>query len=331
MLARGSSVRFATKHPAPAMGDDHEWLVLKGNRFGRLLGALRVALASDVDVVSIHDPELIPVGLLVRALRRIPVIFDVHEDLPGQVLDKERLPHFMRPLLAALAKVALLAAERTMTLTLAEEGYHRCFRKRHVVLPNYPDVARLPAPAADERFIVYVGDVREVRGALVAVDAVGAMENPLPLVMVGRCADDLRVVLESRARTSKVELSMPGFVPHSEAMKQVARATVGISPLLDIPNYRWSLPTKVLEYVALGVPVIASDLPGTASVIEHFDSVRLVQPGDPAALAAALDHVTSDPEVRKVAKAAVEGVRRQFTWPAARLLEVYGVTAASKR
>jgi glycosyltransferase involved in cell wall biosynthesis len=262
--------------------------------------------------------------LAIRAIRGIPVVFDVHEDLPGQLRNKEWIPLPFRPALAALARLIFLLAESCLTITLAEQGYQRRFRKSHVVLPNYPDIDRLPLPSAiDSRIIVYVGDVREVRGALVAVEAVAQMAEPLPLVLVGRCPPPLAVTLRERASSLGVELSLPGFLPHAEAMAIASQATVGISPLLDIANYRWSLPTKVLEYLALGVPVVASDLPGTAEVVVGLETVQLVPAGDARALAGALDQAVSDPTRRKRAQRASAEVRRRFAWPADRLRAVY--------
>lgn len=325
VLAGQAAVRYATAPPRPSRRDDHEWVPLPDRRPLRVFAALRHALRRDVAFLSLHDPELMPVGLIVRVLRRIPVVFDVHEDLPGQMRDKEWLPRVLRPLAARAATFWLRLAERTLTITLAEDGYHRHLRSRHVVLPNYPDVDRLPAPAPDRRIIVYVGDIREVRGALVAVEAVGAMAHPLPLVMIGRCPEGLRRRLHQRAETLGVDLALPGFLPHAEAMALVAGSTVGLSPLLDVPNYRWSLPTKVLEYLALGVPVVASDLPGTAEVVHGIEAVRLVQPGNHVALAAALDAAVTDPDMRSAAQNRSRELRERFDWPAGRLLETYGL------
>lgn len=323
-LATRARVRYACKEPGPSRQDDHEWLPLRGGRVRRAWEAARASFVGDVDSISFHDPELLPLALLVRLVRRIHVVYDVHEDLPGQLMDKEWAPVPLRAPLAKAAALMLQVAETQLTLTLAEAGYQRRFRRSHPVLPNYPDVQRLPAPSdAHDGTIVYVGDIREVRGAMLTVEAVAEMASPAPLVMVGRCLPALRERLVARARELGVELTLPGFLPHAEAMAIVRRAAVGISPLFDIANYRWSLPTKVLEYLALGVPVVASDLPGTSEVVAGLAGVRLVPPGDSRSLADALSAVLGDPTIRAEARAAAPSVRERFSWPAEDLRAVY--------
>lgn len=323
VLARHARVRYATRTPGPADLDDHQWVALHGGRLRRVLGVAREAWRRDVGMVSLHDPELLPVGLVVRALRRVPVVFDVHEDVPAQIATKPWLPRPVRRPLARAAAWLLRRAERHLVVTLAEPNYARLFRRDHPVLPNYPDVAALPAPAPDGGSIVYLGDVTEPRGASLAVRAVAGLDPPRRLRLVGRCAPDLAARLRALAAELGVDLELPGFLPHPEAMAVTARATVGIAPLADIPNYRDSLPTKTLEYLALGVPVVASDLPGTRKVIGELPGVQLAEPADVHAWTAALQRTCDDPAWREAARGNADAVRARFTWPAEALWAVY--------
>ena len=323
VLAQRFAVRYATPRPAPSDRGDHQWVELPGGRLQRHLAAAAEAFRPDVGLLSVHDPELIPLALTVAAVRRIPVVLDVHEDVPSQLLTKPWLPWALRPLLAAIAVVALHLAERHLTITLAEPGYARLFRHPHPVLPNYPMSGQLPAPAQPAGDVVYVGDVTEARGAIFAVEAAARMRVPHRLRLIGRCAPRLRLRLEALARHRGVELDLPGFLPHREAMRAVAIAEVGLCPLEDQPNYRYSLPTKVLEYLSLGVPVVASDLPGTAAVVAGRPGVQLLAPRDLDGWVAALDRVVTDRSWRADAVLAAADVRMRFRWPGEQLLATY--------
>jgi glycosyltransferase involved in cell wall biosynthesis len=270
-------------------------------------------LTIDTDVIAVHDPELIPAAVLTATSRQIPVVFDLHENLPAQVRTKSSLPGVLRRPLSRLMRAWLKLAERTMDVTLAETGYNTLFGSVRPVFPNYPLEGSLPEVSGRARAgVVYVGDVTRQRGAMTLLEA-GAEADAGPVIYVGRCDPTLRRELLERAAELGVDIELRGWMPYAEAMEVVGAAAVGVSPLHDIPNYRHSLPTKTLEYLAMGTPVIASDLPGTAGVIGELPGVQLVRPGDVTELAGALraDRVALATD----AMAGAANIRRQFTWP----------------
>ena len=287
----------------------------------RWFAALGEMLSGGVDAVSLHDPELIPAGLLVRTLRGKPVVVDVHEDVPAQILTKQRVPAPMREPLSAFSRWWLMLAERYAEVTLAEEGYRKLFSEEHPVFPNYPD-ATLPAGhgADPDGPVVYVGDVQEARGAVDLVEAAGDASVG-EVVFVGRCSPELADRLRITGESGGVIVDVRGWLPYREAMAVAAVASVGVSPLRDEPNYRHSLPTKTLEYLSLGVPVIASDLPGTRAVIGELAGAVLVPPSDRKALARTLAAV--DDELRTAAAEGAAAVRERFQWPAEQVRSYY--------
>ena len=319
-LASAFDVRFATREPGPSRSGDHEWVRLPGGRARRWLGALRQMLQRDIDVVSLHDPELIPAGLLARLIRQVPVVVDVHEDVPGQILTKEWVPRLLRRPVAWMAQRTLRLAERFCIVTLAEPGYSRLFKDDHPVFANYPNAGALPPVAGDGGYLVYVGDITEQRGALDMIDAASAMPSGRSLRIIGRVSDGLAARMWERAQGLGVGLQLEGQLPHREAMEIVAGASTGLSLLADIPNYRHSLPTKVIEYLAMGVTVVASDLPGTREAVDGLAAVWLVPPGDAGATGAALGEAVVR---RGVAEAQVPMMRRRFVWPADDLVALY--------
>ncbi len=307
------AVTYATKAPPPSDDRGLEWHALSGGRVVRWFSALRLMLTTRANIVAIHDPELIPVGVLVRLLRAKPVVLDVHENVPAQVRTKPSVPRALRRPVAAVARFWLSAAERTLGLTLAEDGYRPLFRWAHPVFPNFPDATLLGEPFVGEREgIAYVGDVTEQRGAVTLLDAAAAA-GVGPVRYVGRCNPGLRRKLLERASERGVEIELLGWRPQAEAMAIAGRARVGVSPLHDTPNYRDSLPTKTLEYLAVGTPVIASDLPGTSRVIGSLPGVRLVPAGDEDALSEALAAI--DAELLEAALRGVTDVRTRYRWP----------------
>jgi len=328
-LASAFEVRYATRPPAPAAGGDHEWVPLPGGRLRRDWGALRQMMRRDLAVVSVHDPELIPAALAARLLRRVPVVVDVHEDVPAQMFHKQWVARPLHRPLAWAARVLLRLAERFCVVTLAEEGYRHLFRRDHPVFPNYPAAGSLPPMAADGGYLVYVGDLTEERGALDMVEAAGCMTRPRPLRLVGRCPAGLAEQLRRWASDLGVPLELTGALPHGRAMELTAGASAGLSLLRPLPNYLHSVPTKVVEYLALGLPVVASDLPATRAVVGDLAGVALVTPADPAAAGAALDRMLGDGRFREEAARQAPALRERLVWPDAVVVALYREAAGA--
>ncbi len=318
-LAVEWDVWYACRRPGPTSLEGLTWVPLAGGRLRRGLAAARLMLAKRWDLVAVHDPELLPAALL-RSLLGRPTLFDLHEDLPAQIRHKGGIPVPLRSLVAAISKGILRLAERVMTVTVAEKGYLGLLKRPAEVIPNHL-LADLPELCPSQGFLAYVGDVTRQRGAFLALEtAVGA---GMPLVMVGRVAPPgFHADLVVRARDRGVDLELVGPLPHAEALQRVASAAAGLSPLLDVPNYRHSLPTKLLEYLALGLPVLVADLPGSTEAVAGLEGVITVAPGDVAAWSAAGSRVT-EPTLRQRAQAQANEVRARFAWDADAVLEAY--------
>lgn len=326
-LERDWDITYATRDPGPEDRDHLTWHRLAGGRARRWLSASLLMLAKRWDLVAVHDPELLPAALVRGAVGR-PTLFDLHENLPAQLRTKEWIPPMLRPPLGLIAGWVLHVAERVMAVTIAEEGYRGLFRRSHPVLANHLSLPGLPPPqpAATPPFLAYLGDITEQRGALLAVEAAaGAGQG---LVMVGRVAPpELAHRIQAAAQDRGVELDVVGPLAHSQALARIAPATAGLSPLADIGNYRHSLPTKILEYLALGLPVLATDLPGTRSVTGDRVGMTYVPPGEPDAWFRAGEALAKRPEIRAATRAAADGVRRDFSWPEEEVLRVYDAAA----
>lgn len=315
-------ITYATREPGPTEIAGFAWVPLTGGRLHRWLRASRVLLRKQWDLVAIHDPELV-VGGLVRAWLGRPTLFDLHEDLPVQIESRDWIPRFLRPGLALVSRWILKLAERSMAITLAEPGYQGLFNRLHPVLANYlPPKMPDPIPPADPPFLAYLGDVTEIRGAYLAIEAAAGAARSL--VMVGRVAPpELAPSLARRAAELGVELELVGQLDHRTALERIASASAGLSPLHDVGNYRYSLPTKVPEYLALGLPVLAADLPGTREPTLGLAGMVFVPPGDARAWRRAGEAHARDTADRERLLAQIEEVRKRFAWPEEAVIAAY--------
>lgn len=308
-LAGDFDVVYLARTPGPSDTRGLEFRELEGGRLRRNLRALRLILASSWDVLVLHDPELVLSGVLARWVKRRAVVFDVHEDVVALPNTRDWVAPWMRKPLTSLASLVLRVAESSLNITLAEEGYGRRFASDHPVFPNYPDTSAFPPiEPVRRREAVYLGDSTVARGLDVALEACARLD--LPIRLVGRVAEPI----ELKIREAKARVIANGPLPNRVALETVAAAGVGLAPLRDLPNYRYSQPTKLLEYLGVGVPVVASDLPGTRALVGDLEAVWLVPEGDPIALADAISEALS-PSALQIAVAQVESIRTRFSWP----------------
>ncbi len=321
-LAAHWDVVYACREPGPSKVDGFSTLELRGGRAVRWFRAGWTLLTSTWDIAVLHDSELIPLGVVARTIRRKVVVFDVHENLRAQVSTKSWIPGLLKPAARALATGLYWLADRLLTVTLAEPGYSKLFSEgTPPVFANYPMVDVWPEPQMEpDAPAIYVGDVSISRGVWDAVEASG--QAGIPLLVVGPVTDVHRERLLETASRVGCDLRLAGRVTNPEALQLMASAAVGLSPLYSEPNYVDSLPTKVIEYLSVGIPVAASDLPGTRSVVGDLEAVYLHEPGNVSSMASAMTEARSD-DSRRIARDAASEVRSAFSWPADEVVAFY--------
>lgn len=283
-------------------------------RLRPLLAAWRLLRkeADSHDVVVVHDPEL----LLAVACARldVPVVWDVHEDLAASLVARPWLPRRLRLPVAWAVRGMERWAERRVHLILAEHSYRERFPGDHPVIPNVPLVPASVDPPGDDR-VVYLGRVSKARGAHELIELGLRLRGEVEVEVIGDAEPDVAPLLARAA--ARGEITWHGFMPNGEALARVAGAMAGLSLLHDLPNFRGSMPTKVLEYLACGVPVITTPLPLAADVVTRGDAGAVIDFGDVDAAEAAIRRLRSDAQWRRAAASrGRQLVRSDFSWEA---------------
>jgi len=162
------------------------------------------------------------------------------------------------------------------------------------VIPNFigelpqaplddPRLAELP----DEPFILYFGDVTEDKGVWELVEAYGTLQDPPPLVLIGRC------YIDELAQRPGVHVM--GAWPHEVAIEALRRSLFSVAPSV------WPEPFGLvaLEAAAAGKPIVATAMGGLRDIVVDGETGLLVPAEDRAALAAALQRLAGDPQLRE--------------------------------
>lgn len=228
--------------------------------------ALPVSVRAPVQIVV--DPELLPPALAVARLRGTAVVADVHEDY-RRLLDDRPWARGAAGLLGRLVADGATVAARHADVTVVADEHLRPRRARHrLVVRNLPPPGSLPAPSTRDAVprAVYVGDVRRSRGLVAMVDAVLAAA-PWELDIVGPVSDEDRAWVASRTGgTGRVR--MHGRQPPTATWQLARGAWVGLALLEPTPAFVRAVPTKLYEYLASGLAVVTTDLPGMRHMVE---------------------------------------------------------------
>jgi len=290
LLAVGDIVTYAApfqaRSSAPPPGvHPIDLPAARGRRRLTALRAARQLLASRAgtdDVVVIHDPDL----LWATGATVTPVVWDVHEDTAAALGMREWLPAAVRPLARHLVGRLERTAEQRHTLLLAEESYRERFTAPHPVIPNSTWVPARCPPLRRPDEVIHLGTLTQARGvpALLALARAG-QPHGLRLRLIGQAHGAAAADLARARAAGLVEWS--GFLPNDEATAALDGALAGVSLLTDEPNYRHSRPTKILEYLAHGLPFLTTPLPSAADLVRSSGAGALLPHGSPDEVAAA--------------------------------------------
>ena len=263
------------------------------------LGAWRAARrllrtrSDEFDIIVIHSPELMSATV---GLRHPAIVWDVHEDTAAAVSMKPWLPAVLRRPVSAAVRRAEASAERHAHLLLAEEAYQERFARTHPVVPNTPAVPGSVKPTARGR-AVYVGSLTVERGVDDLIEVGRRLAPEIRLDVIGPAPAEVARRLGSAQERGW--LAWHGFLPNTQALSMVEGATVGLSLLHDQPNYRHSMPTKLLEYLARGVPFVSTPLPLARSLAQESGGGRIVGFADPLATAETIRELDGDDALRQ--------------------------------
>jgi glycosyltransferase involved in cell wall biosynthesis len=289
-------------------------------------GRLLRSLMRPYSVVQIHNPPdfLLAAGLLPR-LRGSRLVFDVHDFAPELfLLHFQRAPKLLVRSLFAIERWAFRRAD--LVLTVNESYRRRIAEKRGgdsgvAVVLNSLDEGLLPdrpAPARDDTFrVVTHGTLNRHYGVEVLVEAFATLRERHPNARLEIYGDGDAVPL-IRRRISELGVepvtTFEGrYLPQREALELVLGASVGVVANLGHPRNHAALPVKLLEYVAMGIPVVTSDL---RAIRDYFaeDELAFYPPGDSEALAAELLAVATDPQAASARAERARGRYRDYRW-----------------
>jgi len=265
---------------------------------------LRTALEEQADLYHFHDPELIPAAIILKLCGR-RVVYDVHENVPEDILDKPYIALPLRkPLAWSVGLVEKFSARVFDAVVCATPAIARHFHEP-VLVQNFPlGVDSEPTESEEycDRPLVaaYTGGITVIRGIREMVQAMHLLPNEL----------DARLVVAAKFSPPQLEeqvSQLPGWDrvdyvgwKSLHAVAQIlASARMGLVLYHPLANHTEAQPHKLFEYMSAGLPIVASDFPLWRRIIEGSRCGIVVDPMDSKAIASAITWLFEHPQEAK--------------------------------
>lgn len=304
------------------------------NRFIRMtVNVFKICKESiniNADIYHFHDPELIPIGLLLK-LKGKKVIYDVHEDVASQVLSKDWIPKFSRKIISYVfnkfEKNASRFFDSIITVTSNINNLFLPYNKKSYVVNNYPILNTsnfdLSYWEKKDKNICYVGGITKIRGIKYLIESLEELD--VKLILAGEFSSDaFKKELTSLKGWGKVDYR--GLVDRKGVYEILKSSMAGVVTFLPKPNHINAQPNKMFEYMLAGIPVIASNFSLWKEIIERNDCGICVDPKNPKEIALAIKYILANPEkVKTMGLNGRKAVEEKYNWgiEEKKLLEVY--------
>lgn len=309
-------------------------LAKAANRFQRFFIStfklLRYALEQKARIYHFHDPELIPVGIVLKLFGK-KVICDVHENLPQQVLNKNWLgPMWLR----RTVSLGVIAAEKLCKLVFDTIIVARPDIAKHwgpskvTIVMNSASLGMIDStPQADvekeKPVVIYAGGLTRIRGIKELIEAMEIVGDKAELWLLGSWHDE-GFHIECKEMTGWRYVEYLGYRTVEEVFELMKKSDIGIITFLPGPNHLTTIPTKPFEYMACRLPVIMSDFEYWHTIFG--DAVTYVDPASPEEIAEKIVLLLEDNDLAsQLVAAGRKLVEEGYSWEVEqeKLLDVY--------
>lgn len=245
------------------------------------------------------------------------VIFDSHEDVPAQILDKGWIPAPLRKLVSAsyhvyeTSAVKQLDAVVTATPHIAKQFEGRA--ERVVVVNNYPkldDIAFHNTSFVERKTIVcYAGRINELRGEKVMLEAMDSVDGTL--ILAGICDDRLN----SNGSSDDGKKQYLGKISRTQVNELYGKSRAGMVIYQPAANHFEAQPIKMFEYMAAGLPFVASNFPLWQRIVDENHCGICVDQTSSEEVAKAVEYLLQHPEeAQQMGRNGREAVMEKYNW-----------------
>ncbi|MBC1474450.1 glycosyltransferase family 4 protein [Listeria grandensis] len=245
-------------------------------RYKNILELKKQIKKSSAKFYHFHDPELLLlVPFIQRNKKGAKIIYDMHENFPAAIQNKNWIPKPFRKVLSLLVENGERHYLKMLNgLIFAEKSYSKHYVDIDVAkadIYNFPirvDISQCSIPNIKTRplRLIYIGRIATVRGVFEMLEAVSQLVREgieVELLLIGESERNVLQEIISFIEANELQnhVCYKPYVNYEDIWEYYFEADVGICLLHPVPNYTDSLATKIFEYMAASLPMIVSDFP----------------------------------------------------------------------
>lgn len=329
IVADGNGDEFSEGVQIIDIGKENSRIVNFFKSYGKLKKEVRKI---NPDIVHFHDPELMFLGKSVSRMG-IPVVFDIHENVSAQILDKDYIPKFLRKFISYFYRKIEISIIKAFHLVIAEYSYKGAYQdkgKSLTTLLNLPDISHFSPYINLKRTgneIFYIGAVTEERGLSATLKSLKILKQrkvDFFMHFIGRMPNESQI--QEQLKGIENNIKFYGRMDSKKGFEISKKCVVGLSVLKPIKNYVGSYSTKIFEYMAIALPVITSNFQLYKDVVEMYNCGFCIDPYSSIELADKIEQIIAHPSyAQRLGSNGLAAVNKNYNWSDEKnkLIELY--------
>ena len=268
----------------------------------------KVALSARESIIHFHDPDLVLLGLILKIFGKT-VIYDVHEDVSSQILDKSWIPTIIRKPISWLYNLfEKFCSSYFDTVIVVTEHIKKQFKEENtIIIHNYPRLEGFPLKTYEQNLdspfrVIYVGLISAERGIFEIIEA-SKLIGKSPSIEINIIGSFASKIIEEdfyhRISESNASINYLGSLKYKDAMNLLYNSDAGLVCFHPRPNHINALPNKIFEYMRAGLPIVSSNFSLWKKIILDNNCGLTIDPLSPEEIAGAICNLAMNPDSAK--------------------------------
>jgi len=273
----------------------------------------KLTLKNHYLIYHFHDPDLLILGIILKIITSRPVIYDVHEHYPERILQYWNPNIIVKSLRWLFEMFENFCSRIINNIIVVENNQFKRFNKLKcnvIKLSNYAKIEDYSLTINSKKeynnkVAIHIGSLQKSRGTyefIKIAKLVNKLNRQIKLVFVDwfytkNERDLFNTIIEKEQARQYIDIVPP--VKSNKISSLLKSADIGLSLLLPLGQSRIAIPTKLFEYMACGLPIIAETSPYNKQFIEQNDCGILVKHNDIDRFASEIVDLIADQDLMK--------------------------------